>query len=274
MSPESLQVRLHQPEYTGENRCLPCTIANTIIALALAAVIALWRPFAGALAFGVFITLIYLRGYLVPGTPELTTRYLPPRVLAWFGKEPPEAPPDATGETDAGDAGGDTEALLRSAGVVEDCPDEDDLCLTEAFESAWWGRIRTLRDEEGLARERLAASLGVDADALAFEGTEGHFAVRYEGDRVGRWPSRAVFYADLAAEPTLAEWIDGWAGLGDRWRTEVLAGLRVFLESCPACEADLEQVESVRESCCGGDVVTVSVDCPACGSRVFAGSHA
>ena len=83
-----------------------------------------------------------------------------------------------------------------------------------------------------------------------------------------------MFYADLAAEPTLAEWIDGWAGLGDRWRTEVLAGLRVFLESCPACEADLEQVESVRESCCGGDVVTVSVDCPACGSRVFAGSHA
>ena len=279
----NLPTRLRQPEYTGENRCLPCTLVNAVIAVVLAGVLAAIQPAVGALALVVAAGAIYLRGYLVPGTPELTKRYFPPWLLAAFGKAPPPAGAGANTNANAAGAGDaptsdaeaeGTETLLLEAGVVEECEEEDDLCLTADFETAWWRRIRAVRGDETRAKAGLADSLGVDPGALAFETTEGHFAVAFEGDRIGRWPSRAVFYADLAAEPTLAEWAEGWAGLDERLRTEVLAGMRVFLSSCPACEADLEQVESVRESCCGGEVVTVSVDCPSCGARVFSGSHA
>jgi C4-type Zn-finger protein len=50
--------------------------------------------------------------------------------------------------------------------------------------------------------------------------------------------------------------------------------MRAFLEKCPACDAELDQVENVRKSCCAGEMVSVSVDCPDCGARVFSGSYA
>lgn len=79
---------LRQPEYTGENRCKPCTLLNLTIAVILSSVIARKSKLGGALAIGVSIAHIYLRGYLVPGTPTVTKRYLPPAVLRWFGKKP------------------------------------------------------------------------------------------------------------------------------------------------------------------------------------------
>jgi hypothetical protein len=78
-----------QPEYTGENRCVPCTATNVAIAAVLAIGLAfiLVTPI-GVVAFLASLVVIYLRGYLVPGTPELTKRYFPPWLLALFGKEP------------------------------------------------------------------------------------------------------------------------------------------------------------------------------------------
>ncbi|WP_247002693.1 hypothetical protein [Halosolutus gelatinilyticus] len=81
---------LHQPEYTGENRCEACTVVNLVIAGVLGAVVARKSKLSGAIAVAASVALIYLRGYLVPGTPTLTKRYLPPEVLRWFGKEPSE----------------------------------------------------------------------------------------------------------------------------------------------------------------------------------------
>jgi len=272
---------LRQPEYTGENRCLPCTLVNSVIALVLAAGIGfLWLP-AGGLALVVFFGVIYFRGYLVPGTPELTQRYFPEWLLELFGKEPLEeefretteaagaAVEDSAGQSDPEE----TEELLLAAGVVEECADVDDLCLTDEFDEVWWRRIRTFRDDSDRAATQLAAVLDVDPDALDFVETDGNFAVTFEGDIIARWVSDAAFYADLAAEPTLAEWLSDWDGLGDRQRTELLAGMRAFLGTCPACEAALEPVEDVRKSCCSGDVVSVSVDCADCGAQVFSGSY-
>ncbi|WP_396613336.1 hypothetical protein ACH9L7_17035 (plasmid) [Haloferax sp. S1W] len=82
---------LHQPEYTGENRCEPCTVLNLLIAGLLGSVVARKSKLGGVVAVGLSIGLIYLRGYLVPGTPTLTKRYLPPEVLRWFGKDPQPA---------------------------------------------------------------------------------------------------------------------------------------------------------------------------------------
>lgn len=283
--------RLRQPEYTGENRCLPCTVANTIIAGFLAAgvgaAVAAVAPITGAVAtagvvLAVSLASIWLRGYLVPGTPELTQRYFPPWLLRAFGKELIDTPLDsddgvaASSPTAEGSDQADpeeTEQLLRSAGVVRDCPHEDDLCLTDEFREVWWRRIRSFRADEARAAAQLATVLGVDPDRLTFvEGPK--FGVEFDGELVGQWESDAAFYADLAAEPTLAEWLPEWDELGDRTRTDLLAGLRAFLASCPSCEAELDQVENVRESCCAGELVSVSVECEACGAQVFAGRYA
>lgn len=79
---------LHQPEYTGENRCEACTVVNVIIAAVLSAIVARKSKLAAVVTAGISAALIYLRGYLVPGTPTLTKRYLPPSVLRLFGKDP------------------------------------------------------------------------------------------------------------------------------------------------------------------------------------------
>jgi len=89
----SLRDRVHKPEYTGENRCIPCTVLNVILAAALTAASAAFGPVVAAAVFVASLGSIYYRGYLVPGTPKLTKRYLPDRVLRLFGKAP-EGPRD------------------------------------------------------------------------------------------------------------------------------------------------------------------------------------
>nr|WP_086009376.1 hypothetical protein [Natrinema versiforme] len=93
---------LKQSEYTGENRCEPCTVLNLGIAAVASAAIARKSRVGGLLAAAVSIALISLRGYLVPGTPTLTKRYLPPEVLRWFGKDPEPAVASGLGPVDTG----------------------------------------------------------------------------------------------------------------------------------------------------------------------------
>lgn len=267
--------QFRQPEYTGENRCTPCTILNVTIAFVLAGGIGLVFPPAGVATFVVFLAIIYLRGYLVPGTPGITRRYFPERVLRWFDKAPPEARGEAVG-TDGGVAStkrNDVGEMLLSARVIEECPDDDDLCLTGSFEEVWWRRIHQVRDEER-AVDRLASVLELDPDELSVRTDDESFDVVYDGATIGRWASRAAFIADLAVEPTLAEWVYEWDDLDDRQRTSLIANIRVFLEECPSCDADLKPVEdTVRtKSCCSTRTRTkVTIDCQACGDRIFDG---
>lgn len=86
-SPGALE-RIRQPQYTGENRCLPCTGVNLVIAVVLAGIVAVVSPPLAVAVFLVSIGAIYVRGYLVPGTPSLTKRYVPDWVLAKFDKGP------------------------------------------------------------------------------------------------------------------------------------------------------------------------------------------
>ena len=59
---------------------------NAAIAVVAAALLGRRSRPAGGAALLAALGLIYLRGYLVPGTPTLTRRYLPESVLAAFGK--------------------------------------------------------------------------------------------------------------------------------------------------------------------------------------------
>ena len=134
---------LKQPEYTGENRCEPCTILNLAIAAVVGSLVARKSRVGALLAVGVSIALIYLRGYLVPGTPTLTKRYLPPEVLRWFGKDPePEVasglggvdttPADDVARTDVTDANAAPSRAGEVATDDEDGADAGDETTTSA----------------------------------------------------------------------------------------------------------------------------------------------
>ena len=123
--------RLRQPEYTGENRCLPCTVVNAIIAGALAAAATLLvTPVGGGVVLVLSLAAIYLRGYLVPGTPELTKRYLPDRVLRLFDKAPDLPDPGETVDVEGYllDAGVLEAVMLNPEGYVAECTG-DNICI-------------------------------------------------------------------------------------------------------------------------------------------------
>ncbi|SFS69967.1 hypothetical protein [Halostagnicola kamekurae] len=97
--------RLRQPDYTGENRCTPCTLLNVAIAavlVAAATTVALSRTDrVGAAVLGTALAAvsgaaIYLRGYLVPGTPRLTETVLPDRVHRRLETRPSGVDDDAS----------------------------------------------------------------------------------------------------------------------------------------------------------------------------------
>nr|WP_228841742.1 hypothetical protein [Haloarcula sp. CBA1127] len=227
---------LRQPEYTGENRCEPCTALNLAIATILGSTIARKSKLGGIVGFGISVGLIYLRGYLVPGTPTLTKRYLPTEVLRWFGKDP--EPELATGFADI-ETGDDTssnraavgtgseetadtevatddiatnghhtsadnqppseddlELFFTDHGILEPCPDSDDLCLTDSFETAWIDEVDSLNTTE-ITAALITDTIGIETEGKEFELTEqGDTRILQTNDRlVSQWPSKAALLA-------------------------------------------------------------------------------
>jgi hypothetical protein len=257
--------RFRQPEYTGENRCLPCTVVNgllaTVLAAAVGAVGAAGGPVAGVAGAAAVLALslasIALRGYLVPGTPTLTKRYFPPWLLALFGKE-------GTAPVVDDDLDIDPEAVLVEVGAIEECADRDDLCLTDGFRAEW---REAMAAAEGADRGRLLDLLGVP-ETVETEEFGDAFRVRADGVVVGTWESRAAFVADLAAARALSDRHDRWADLPVRARGQLLAGLRLFIDACPDCGATPTLGTETVESCCSTREVA-AVSCPGCGARLF-----
>jgi len=138
--------RYKNQSYTGENRCTPCTVVNVVLAAALGLGLGLFAPPIGAAAFVVGLGSIYFRGYLVPGTPELTKQYFPEWLLARFDKldEPPvgagsgpsvrsEVGSETESVDGAGDEDGDTTG--NAVGAV-DVDDTDDTAVERARDAA------------------------------------------------------------------------------------------------------------------------------------------
>ena len=286
--------RLRQPEYTGENRCLPCTGVNLVIAAVLTVAVGAGAVAAGAtgpqaFAAGVAVFAcaagaVYLRGYLVPGTPWLTETYFPDWVLRWFDKDTttttvgPPGTADATGESaETADATGpgpgeeDVEATLQRLGAIEECVDSADLCLTGGFRSAWRERMADARARE-MPRADLAGLLNADPDEVSVGDRGDAFEARIDGMLAGQWESRAALLADVTAAAALRERVADWESVPVADRGQLLEGLRIFLDRCPACDGPVALGEDVVESCCRSvDVVTVT--CEDCGARLFEVEH-
>lgn len=254
-----------QPEYTGENRCIPCTIVNVAIA-AVGGVVASvsLTPATGAVVVGLSLAAIYFRGYLVPGTPTLTKRYFPDWVLAKFDKVDDEPRAVARDERDP-------EEVLADAGAVEPCESVDDLCLVESFREAWYDEMASIEDD-GAAKAELSAVLDVEAERLSFDEHDGALVAMYDGGRLGQWESRPALVADLAAAKLLGDRYDGWDDLTVTNQSRVLSGLRIFLDACPDCGGDIAMDQETVESCCR-TVDVVAVSCAACGSRILEVEH-
>ena len=291
---------IKQPEYTGENRCPPCTAVNVVIALVIGAipVVAGVPGGTGSLVaaggiLAVSIGAIYFRGYLVPGTPTLTKRYMPEPILALFGKAPePSAAggaiqADALGESGEGNAGGsggngdassggaadadtvedvDPERFLLEIGAVEPC-EGDDLCLTDAFRSAWNERIAT-DSETDVTAETITERLGAPDDDYEITEHYDSWVLKNSARNVAQWPSRAALVADSAAAATLSSWTDRWEALAPGARSELVAGLRLFLEDCPTGEGGVAFDEETVESCCRQQTV-VTLSCAETGERLL-----
>ena len=244
---------------------MPCTIVNLLIAGGLSLALAVASPLLGAVALVASVATIYLRGYLVPGTPALTKQYLPDRVLAWFDKAP--APTGEYAVHADPDDDVDVEVALLDLGVVEENEDGTDLRLTPAFAESWHDAIERLRDGEA-ARFALADLLGVDEDRVALTARGSAVAAAVDGEEVGRWESRAAFVADVAAERVLGGRVSGWTELSIERRSRLLSSLRVFLERCPDCDGRVAIREETVESCCRSRRVVAGA-CQNCGTRLF-----
>lgn len=263
--------RYREPEYTGENRCIPCTIVNTVIAVLMSIAVALGGlllsgPIVGVVLgvgmLGVSLLAIYLRGYLVPHTPELTKRYFPPWLLERFGK-PHVLASHKPVETDDSF---DPEATLLQVGALEECSDSDDLCLTDRFSEAWHEELDRLDAETG--RDELLSLLDVDAGDIEYTEFGRAFVAQLDGRTVGKWESEAAFLADLAAARVFEAHYPDWDTLSVEARGQLLNGVRLFLDTCPNCGGPPSFDAETVESCCSTYDVA-SVTCEECTARLF-----
>ncbi|WP_284013554.1 hypothetical protein [Halobaculum litoreum] len=261
--------RLRRPEYTGADRCWPCTAVNAAaVALAGAAVAVVSIP-AALLVLAAGAALIAVRGYVVPGTPAFAPRLVRAAGLAPYfahvGADDAGGSPDresddlAVGDHDPAELLG---AMLE-AGVVTEGSDGD-LHLTDGFETAWTDEMERLR---ALDDDALAAAT---ADAVPFEaeGSTRFDGVAVEGDAGAVWLRPVHAVADVAAVRAMER-----VGVAEPVRAPAASPLRLFLPACPACGGSLAET-TVADGCCGGTMnpgetpTRRVVACEDCGAAV------
>lgn len=250
--------KLRAPETTGPNRCWPCTAANLLVATVVAVAVGRWvNPPAGAGVLVVAGVAVWLRGYVVPGTPSLVKRYVPDRVVRAFERDRDPIPVDDHIDADA---------LLREAGVVRSRPGGA-LELDPTFEADWTARMYEIgRDtDEAVA---LGGLLGVSPGRVERWYAGPALTARVDGRRVGQWESRAALVADVAAGHVLATRLARWGDVRPHHRTELIGALRPFISTCPSCEGEVTLGQTAVPSCCGPDEV-IAATCLACDARLF-----
>jgi hypothetical protein len=262
--------RLKQPAYTGVNRCGACTLVNVALVGVLTAVATLvWAPL-GAVT-GVFgVLAVYFRGYLVPGTPELTKRHVPVWLLVWAGKagdtdQQPTTAPLSDSDREATPTW-EPEAFLRDVGALTYSPAEEDLCLTHDVAREWRETIAEIRDGDRSTASALAAIVDARPADIAFSHAEDSSRVfAAVGDTfAGQWISNAALTADVAAAAVLAAWApDSWRALNSRQKGLVLTAFRVFAPSCPTCDGPVTFHEDDTGGCCWSNPVVV-LRCTTC----------
>ena len=260
--------RIRRPEYTGENRCWPCTVLNVGVLGAVSVLIGFAQPGVGVAVALVGALVIWTRGYLLPHTPQFA-----PRLVEWLPVDPfhTRRGGDSLGTLGPGEAddlaGERVLQRLVETGVV--AVDGERLALAESFGTAWERRMDELAaaSTEELAAAALEAST-VATSSRAQDGSERAFVVLSDGDGNVSWLDRPVAIAESAAAEALQS-----AGVTGDLRDVAAHAVCAFLERCPACDAEI--VETDASSCCGGTVPSPTetprrvLACPSCEVRFF-----
>jgi hypothetical protein len=298
---------LRRPEHTGENRCWPCTVVNVVL-VALGALLLARRRRALALgAAAVGGVAVWLRGYVVPGTPRFAPRLVAALPLPYdpfdHGEYAPEPPASGVAGVDTGvdgtaesaatsgpdgeeaAANGDTTApaepgslggellgkelaeRLLAADVLE--PDGEALVVGPAFDEAWRAAMTDLAamDTESLAEATFEVANAATVDR--FENEDGEWVVL--GDGSGEFDGETWLSRPVAVAEAGA--VKALADRVDETTARAAAGpLRMFLHECPDCGTEL--VESTTAACCGGMTDPRSepdevLACPECRARLY-----
>lgn len=249
VSPPGVQVRIRNPRHTGRNRCWPCTVLNVGVVVLVGAVLSTARSDAVALlAVGAGLSVVWLRGYLVPGTPRIG-RQLPEPVRSWFGTHDPAAALPAT-------------ERLVAAGVLD-----DDLDIAADAD------VAIAEQASALAADRAALEAAVserfDATDVSVNrrlgGGERWFALDDDGQTVSQWEARPLVALDVAGAALLDDRLADWDRGDDRERTTMLALLRYAVSDCPDCGTAFADVNGRRVTCCGGRSLVGARRCAECG---------
>jgi hypothetical protein len=257
--------RVRRPEHTGENRCWPCTGVNVVLAAVAAGVVATRAVALAAVAFALSLSVVELRGYLVPYTPALTARYAPASVLRAFGKDAGEPAADLRADlADRRARAVDVDEFLTDRGVVASAGAEaaNRLRLTEDFAADLRGRLAGL---EAADVDEAAVAALFDADDAS--GVDRDYPAYEVGVRVRKWPSAAAVRTDVATHRVLAESAPGWAEVPVDQRATVFGRVRRLLPACPDCGGRLAETSESVESCCI-DVEKYAVRCEDCGTHL------
>ncbi|WP_207588882.1 hypothetical protein [Halomontanus rarus] len=254
--------RVRRPEFTGANRCWPCTVLNGMLLwIGVTVLTILGLPFvAVGLAVAGFGA-IALRGYLVPFTPRFA-----PQLVSVLPGDPfdYEREPGSLSDTGSPD-GEDVLAALVDAGAV--VPEGEEIALEPSVRRAWREEMAELRT---LEMDDLAAV----ADELTPDSIDARGKTRWGNSYVVLDPEdasitllpRAIAVAELAAARALEPHVED-----DRIRLAAGRPFRTLLEACPLCEGDVIVSTS---TCCGdvtpvGSTPTEKLVCPECSVRLF-----
>lgn len=254
--------QLRQSEHIGENRCIPCTIANIVIAAGASIFAGTVSVIFGICLFGFSLVAIYLRGYLVPGTPTLTKRYFPESILRWFGKD--SIVPRVNEALQI-----DPEQILLEVNAIEPFRNNADLCLTPEFQKEWHEHVLAIR-EHAPGEDSILSMFEIqpETNQITVE-QQGDALVAYDDDVViGQWSSQPAVIADIAAATELGERYFNWADLAPAEIASVLMSLRIFIEQCPKCDGPVQVEQEIVESCCQSHDVVASA-CQDCDARLF-----
>lgn len=264
--------RLRKPEFTGENRCEPCTVLNIAIAIGVSLLVAFVMVELALVLLAISLAAIYLRGYLIPGTPTLTKRYLPAQILEWFGPNPLEAEQQNRHEWRTLEKidyerrhAIDPEQFLTDEDVISPCDDGDDVCFTDEFATL----VERLTEEHRHApmnREIIADMFEADSDDV--EPLDRDYPAVKIRQRVRKWPSNGALVADIATHEGLGKRTDRWNVVPFEQRQRILESLRGFHEICPLCSGEIRYYDDVVESCCAEYQVT-RIACVDCDERLL-----
>lgn len=260
---------IRRPEYTGENRCWPCTVVNVVLVACAAAAVAVASPFLALLLVVTGSGAIALRGYVVPYTPRFAPRVV--ERLPWTPFHAAEVGPAEPGSLAIEDV--DPEALLDAlldADVLE--ADGERIVLEDRFREQWREEMRALRersDEELAAAARDASEVANAAETVEDRRGRTHVVLSDGTDdpMAKSWLTRPVAVAETAAVRALSE-----TALSPEEAALAAGLLRMFLEECPVCDAPVH--ETSEAMCCGGgrtgnrpprDVLA----CEECGGRLY-----